>query len=99
MGGLAFLSGGERELLLRSFNDTDLAPSDLCHPEQTIHGLLEHWAAAAPDAPAVVYEVLAVAMCCLCQGLLYKHHSLPWAQRCRALWQDLLSRCKRSRAG
>ena len=33
-------------------------------PDQTIHGLLEHWAAATPDAPAVIYEVLFMAALC-----------------------------------
>ena len=51
----------ERTLLLTEFNSNSLAPSEPCHASQTIHGLLEHWAAATPNAPAVIYEVLFMA--------------------------------------
>lgn len=53
---LAFLSAPEVDTLLRGFNAAVLAPTDLLHPEQTLHGVLEHWAAIQPDAPALVYE-------------------------------------------
>ena len=54
---LSFVTDDERDVLLRTFNGAGLAPSELMHTEQTIHGMLEHWAAAAPDAPAVSFEV------------------------------------------
>ena len=44
-------------MLLHTFNCAGLAPSELMHTEQTIHGMLEHWAVAARDAPSVVFEV------------------------------------------
>ena len=50
------LGPGEEQELLAAFNDHALAPSEPCHDEQTFHGLLEHWAAATPDAPAAVFE-------------------------------------------
>ena len=55
--GLSFVTDDERAVLLHTFNGADLASSELMHTEQTIHGMLEHWAAAAPDAPSVVFEV------------------------------------------
>ena len=53
---LCFVTEAERCVLLRTFNASQLAPSELMHPGQTIHGMLEHWAAATPDAPAVWFE-------------------------------------------
>ncbi len=53
---LAYLSGSEVDTLLRGFNSTVLAPTEVLHAEQTLHGVLEHWAASQPDAPALVYE-------------------------------------------
>ena len=50
------LGPGEERQLLAAFNDHALAPAEPCHAEQTIHGLLTHWAAATPDAPAAVFE-------------------------------------------
>ena len=50
------LGPGEEQQLLAALNDHTLAPMEPCHAEQTIHGLLEHWAAATPDAPAAVFE-------------------------------------------
>ena len=44
------------DTLLRGFNAAVLEPTELLHPEQTLHGVLEHWAAIQPDAPALVYE-------------------------------------------
>ena len=56
---LGILPAAERELVLHKFNAVELAPSGLLHPEQTIHGLLEHWAQATPDALVCMYEVRA----------------------------------------
>lgn len=53
---LAFLSAPEVDTLLHGFNAAVLAPTELLHPERTLHGMLEHWAAIQPDAPALVYE-------------------------------------------
>ena len=50
------LGPGEERQLLAAFNDHALAPAEPCHAEQTIHGLLTHWAAATPNAPAAVFE-------------------------------------------
>ena len=49
---LCFVTDAERDVLLHSFSGPHLAT-----PQQTIHGMLEHWAAATPDAPAVSFEV------------------------------------------
>ena len=57
---LDILGPDERERLLVGFNATQLAPSELMHPGQTIHGMLEHWAIATPEAPAALYEVTVV---------------------------------------
>lgn len=56
IGRLSMLGPGEERQLLVAFNDHALPPAPPCHAEQTIHGLLEHWAAATPDAPAAVFE-------------------------------------------
>ena len=64
---LCFVTEAERDVLLHSFNGPHLAP-----PQHTIHGMLEHWAAATPDAPAVSFEVWHAArlkhrpLACLC---------------------------------
>ena len=50
---LAFLSAPEEDTLLRGFNAAVLAPTEVLHPEQTLHGVMEHWAAIQPDAPAL----------------------------------------------
>ncbi len=55
---LCFVTEAERDVLLLSFNGPPLEP-----PQRTIHGMLEHWAAATPDAPAVSFEVRS---CCVC---------------------------------
>ena len=57
MDRLAFVSQPERDVLLRKFNATHLAPTDLLHPGQTLHGLLEHWASATPDATGAIFKV------------------------------------------
>ena len=54
---LGIMTPLEHELVLRTFNAGEGLSSDLLHPQQTVHGLLEHWAAAAPDVHAVLYEV------------------------------------------
>lgn len=54
---LGFVSEPERDMLLREFNATEQAPTDLLHPGQTLHGLLEHWASATPDAIAAIFKV------------------------------------------
>ena len=61
---LALLSASEVDTLLRGFNAAVLAPTELLHPEQTLHGVLEHWAAIQPDAPALVYEARAGPFIC-----------------------------------
>ena len=62
---LGILGPHERERLLVGFNAVNLAPSELMHPGQTIHGMLEHWANAAPEAPAALYEVTLLLWCLL----------------------------------
>ena len=57
INGLCYVSDAERTVLLHTFNGARTAPTEVLHHEQTIHGMLEHWAAATPDACAVVYEV------------------------------------------
>ncbi len=54
---VSFVSKSEQDVLLRDFNDVKLAPSGAMHAEQTIYGLLEHWAEATPQATAVVFKV------------------------------------------
>ena len=54
---LGIMTTVEHERVLRTFNAVDTLSSDLLHAQQTIHGLLEHWAATTPDAHAVLYEV------------------------------------------
>ena len=44
-------------MVLHTFNRTLLEPPSGPYEEQTIHGMLEHWAAATPAAPAVEFEV------------------------------------------
>lgn len=54
---LPIISEPERELVLHDFNTAALPCPPLCHPDQTIHGLLEHWAKASPTATAAIFEV------------------------------------------
>ena len=63
---LEYITQPERELLLRGFNSNVLAPSELMHPEQTMHGMLEHWAAIQPDVPALIFEARPLHMKALC---------------------------------
>ena len=44
-------------MVLHTFNRTLLEPPTGPYEEQTIHGMLKHWAAATPAAPAVEFEV------------------------------------------
>ena len=57
MSALGILPPAERELVLHRFNAVEVAPSRLLHPEQTVHGLLEHWAQATPSAVSAIFEV------------------------------------------
>ena len=57
VGQLSIIGPEERHRLLKEFNSSALAPTELFHEQQTLHGLLEHWGAAAPDAPAAIFEV------------------------------------------
>ena len=61
---LGFVSEPERDMLLRKFNATELAPSALLHSGQTMHGLLDHWASTTPDAIAAIFKV--------CQRVLFQ---------------------------
>ena len=54
---VSLLSAGERRMVLHTFNRTLLEPPSGPYEEQTIHGMLEYWAAATPAAPAVEFEV------------------------------------------
>lgn len=62
---LNFVSPAERELVTSTYNATELAPSELMHSEQTMQGVLEHWAAIQPDAPALVFEARPASTCML----------------------------------
>ena len=66
---LAIVDAEERASLLQVFNATDLAPTELLHPRQTLHGLVEHWAAATPDKIAVTFEASA-------HRYMFMHHYL-----------------------
>jgi len=71
---LSMTSEAELEEVLRKFNATDAAPSEVMHRGQTVHGALEHWAAVQPNAPALVSEARAgAAWPCLrpCSPLLH----------------------------
>ena len=56
---LNFVSPAERALVLGAFNATDAEPSEVMDRDQTMHGAFEQWAAAQPDAPALVFEARA----------------------------------------
>ena len=64
IGRLSILDASERSCVLDTFNNTDLAPSSLLHADQTLHGLVEHWAEATPDKPAAVFEVHSTFLSC-----------------------------------
>ena len=57
VGQLSIIGSEERHRLLEKFNNSALASTELFHEQQTLHGLLEHWGAAASDAPAAIFEV------------------------------------------
>ena len=44
-------------VLRNTFSPLQLGPAAGAFARQTIHGMLEHWAAATPDAPAATFQV------------------------------------------
>ena len=54
---VSLLSAGERRTVLHTFNKSTLEPPSGPYLSQTIHGMLEYWAAHTPRAPAVEFEV------------------------------------------
>ena len=66
VGHLSIVGPDERSRLLEEFNSTDVPHTELFHEAQTLHGLLEHWAAATPDAPAAIFQVLPAPLRCEC---------------------------------
>ena len=60
---VSLLSAGERRMVLHTFNRTMLESPSGPYEEQTIHGMLEFWAAATPAAPAVEFEVGSLLVC------------------------------------
>jgi non-ribosomal peptide synthetase component F len=61
---VSLLSAVERQTVLHTFNQTPICvPSGACQG-QTIHGMLEYWAATTPAAPAALFQVRACARCC-----------------------------------
>ena len=65
MSALGILTAAERDLVLHTFNKVEVAHSGLLHPEQTLHGLLEHWAQATPQAISAVFEVRPCCRACV----------------------------------
>ena len=53
---VSLLSAGERQMVLHTFNWAVLDSRGGPYEKQTIHGMLEFWAAATPAAPAVEFE-------------------------------------------
>ena len=53
---VSLLSTGERHMLLHTFNRAVLDSRGGPYERQTIHGMLEFWAAEAPAMPAVELE-------------------------------------------
>ncbi len=48
----------EREAVMRNtFSPLRLKPAAGAFAHQTIHGMLEHWVATTPDAPAATFQV------------------------------------------
>ena len=69
---VSLLSAEERQTVLHTFNESTLEPPNGPYHSQTIHGMLEYWAAKTPSAPAVEFEVSAHALlhgCCSVQAL------------------------------
>lgn len=69
---LSIVDASECNVLLKAFNAMDLAPTDLFHADQTVHGLLEHWARVTPDKPAAIFEARLQA-CCAVQHAEIQH--------------------------
>jgi len=60
---VSLLSAVERRTVLHTFNRTPICvPSGACQG-QTIHGMLEYWAATTPAAPAAMFQVRTRARC------------------------------------
>lgn len=58
---LDIMGAEERQAVLRStISGPQLSLDGAAFRRQTIHGMLEHWAAATPDAPAAAFMVRAV---------------------------------------
>jgi hypothetical protein len=59
---LGIMAPEERRLVMQhTFSPLRLGPAVGAYARQTIHGMLEHWAAATPGAPAVSFQV----RCCV----------------------------------
>ncbi len=55
---LSIMHLDEREAVMRStFSPLQLGPAAGAYARQTIHAMLEHWAATTPDAPAATFQV------------------------------------------
>ena len=63
---VSLLSAGERQTVLHTFNESTLKPPSGPYHSQTIHGMLEYWAAQTPSAPAVEFEASAHPLLCCC---------------------------------
>lgn len=63
---LGIMDAQEHQLVLHTFNRADVdvaAGGALESSTATIHGMLEYWANATPDAPSVVFEVGVWSLC------------------------------------
>jgi len=55
---LSIMHSDERTAVMRNtFSPLQLGPAAGAFARQTIHGMLEHWAAATPGAPAATFQV------------------------------------------
>jgi len=55
---LSIMPSDERTAVMRStFSPLQLGPAAGAYARQTIHAMLEHWAATTPDAPAATFQV------------------------------------------
>ena len=70
VGRLSLLQPAEVDTLLNKFNAAEVPPSELLHEQQTLHGLLEHWASATPEAPAAEYKVCPPPPACTFRSVL-----------------------------
>ncbi len=66
---VSLLSAGERRTVLHTFNKSMLEPPSGPYLSQTIHGMLEYWAAHTPRAPAVEFEVRHACLSASCHSL------------------------------